>query len=304
MSQKSSLHRVLEILNRLNKGEKLCISQLANKYEVSERSIQRDFRMILEVFDDFLIKDGECYKGYKKVLLDELLQGSELMMLSNIVNVFDIAGTKSFLSSETKKLIQNSMNIYSFKAKPFELLKQTNQLRKLEQAIRHKKEIKLVYERENEIFKFTIQPYKIIFLNENFYLVGKDIRDENVLRLRIALIQEINLSSKTFYHEPKIVDYIHSLQTPWKQFNKKEITIKLLVKYKVTHYFLLKKYLPSQKIVQKYDNGDIQITYQISNFKEIEELIIKWLPKIEIIEPKELNNFIKKELLVRLNGLN
>lgn len=303
MSQKSSLHRVLEILNRLNKGEKLCVSQLADKYEVSERSIQRDFKIILEVFDDFLIKDGECYKGYKKVLLDELLQGSELMMLSNIVNIFDITNTKSLVSNETKKLIQNSMNVYSFKAKPFEVLKQTSELKKLEQAIRHKKEIKLIYERENEIFKFIIQPYKIIFLNENFYLVGKDIDDENILRLRIALINKISLSSKTFYPNPKIVDYIRTLQTPWKQFNKKEITIKLLVKYKVAHYFLLKKYLSSQKIVQKYDNGDIQVTYQVSNFKEIEELIIKWLPKIEIIEPLTLKTYLKKEFEYRLSNL-
>jgi predicted DNA-binding transcriptional regulator YafY len=303
MSQKSSLQRVLEILNRLNKGEKLCVSQLAEHYEVSDRSIQRDFKIILEVFDDFLIKDGECYKGYKKVLLDELLQGSELMMLSNIVNVFDITDTKSLVSSETKKLIQNSMNVYAFKSKPFEILKQTDELRKLEQAIRQNKEIVLVYERENEIFNFIVNPYKIIFLNENFYLVAKDINDDNILRLRIALIKSVTLSSKTFYPEPKIIDHINTLQTPWKQFNKKDITIKLLVKHRVAHYFLLKKYLPSQKVLQEYDNGDIEVAYQVTNFKEIEELIIKWIPKIEIIEPKELQSFIKKELLSKLNKL-
>ena len=303
MSQKSSLHRVLKILNKLNKGEKLCVSQLAEEHEVSERGIQRDFKMIREIFDDFLIKDGECYKGYKKVLLNELLQGSELMMLANIVNVFNITDTKSLLSSETKKLIQNSMNVYAFKSKPFELLKQTDELKKLEQGIRQNKKMTLVYERENERFNFTVNPYKIIFLNENFYLVAKDINHHNILRLRIALINNVTLSSKTFYPEPKIINHIKRLQTPWKQFDKKEITIKLLVQHRVAHYFLLKKYLPSQKIVQKYDNGDIQVTYRVSNFKESEELIIKWIPKIEIIEPIELKTYIKKELKYRLSSL-
>jgi len=303
MSKKSSLHRVLEILEQLNRGKKLCVSRLAEQYEVSERSIQRDFKMIIEVFDDFLIKDGECYKGYKKVLLDELLQGSELMMLSNIVNVFDIVDSKSLLSAETQRLIKNSMNVYSFKSKPFEVLKQTKELKLLEQAIRQKKETILVYERENEIFNFVVNPYKIIFLNENFYLVAKDINNNNILRLRIALLHSVRLSSKTFYHEPKVINYIDTIQTPWKQFDKKEITIKLLVKHRVAHYFLLKKYLPSQKIIQKYDNGDIIVTYQVSNFKEIEELIIKWIPKIEILEPKELQVFIKSELLFRLSEL-
>ena len=206
MSKKSSLQRVLEILNRLNQGEKLCVSQLAERYEISDRSIQRDFKMIIEVFDDFLIKEGECYKGYKKVLLDELLQGSELMMLSNIVNVFDITDTKLLLSSETKRLIQNSMDVYAFKSKPFEILKQTETLKKVEQAIRQNKEMILIYERENEIFNFKVNPYKIIFFNENFYLIAKDINDGNILRLRIALIQDVTLSSKTFYPETKIIN--------------------------------------------------------------------------------------------------
>jgi len=53
MSQKSSLYRVIEILKRLNDGEKLCVSRLVAEYEVSERTIQRDFKMIVEVFETF-----------------------------------------------------------------------------------------------------------------------------------------------------------------------------------------------------------------------------------------------------------
>jgi len=41
---------------------------------------------------------------------------------------------------------------------------------------------------------------------------------------------------------------------------------------------MLKKYLPSQEVVAYFDNGDIEVQYTISNYKELEELTIKWLP--------------------------
>ena len=43
MSQKSSLYRTIEILKHLNEGGKLCVTRLAQEYEVSDRTIRRDF---------------------------------------------------------------------------------------------------------------------------------------------------------------------------------------------------------------------------------------------------------------------
>jgi hypothetical protein len=36
MSQKSSLHRTIEILKNLNEGKQLCVTRLAQEYEVIE----------------------------------------------------------------------------------------------------------------------------------------------------------------------------------------------------------------------------------------------------------------------------
>jgi len=94
------------------------------------------------------------------------------------------------------------------------------------------------------------------------------------------------------------------MQTPWGKFQKNLINIELHISNNISQYFILKKYLPSQKIVKKFKNGDIQITYKVSDLKEIEELIIKWLPHLQIVEPKELKDKVKKELIYRLNALN
>ena len=63
MGQKSSLYRTVEILKMLNEGQKLCITNLAYAYDVSDRTIRRDFELIKELFGNFIIKEGECYQA-------------------------------------------------------------------------------------------------------------------------------------------------------------------------------------------------------------------------------------------------
>jgi len=304
MSQKSSLQRVLEILNRLNKGEELCVSQLAEHYEVSDRSIQRDFKMILDVFDDFLIKEGECYKGYKKVLLDELLQGSELMMLSNIVNVFDITDTKSLISSETKRLIKNSMDVYSFKSRPIEQAYNQDILKIMEHAIKFNKELEILYHGRYIINKSVqVQPYKLVFSVDNLYLIVKLPIENKIQKLRVSNIETVKLTSKNFYKDREIEHYITSSQTLFANDASKDIVVRLHVSKERSKYFVYKKYLSSQKIINKFENGDIEIEYHVNNFNEINNLILTWMPEVKVIEPQELKAILRKKLISKLNCL-
>lgn len=169
---RNALYRTLDILKRLNDGQKLCVSQLDLEYEVSSRTIRRDFEIIREIFGDFLSKEGDCYKAFKKVILDEVLNASNLMTLSNIVNIFDTIKLSDQISDSTKSLIKKAEDIYDFKTRPFEKLTNFEILEKLEHAIKFRKEIKIAYKTQEKTFYAKIQPYKIVFLNENFYLVG------------------------------------------------------------------------------------------------------------------------------------
>jgi len=304
MSKQSSLHRVLEILNRLNSGEKLCVSRLLDEYEVSERTIQRDFKIIIEVFDDFLIKDGECYRGYKKVLLDELLQGSDLMMLSNIVNIFDIANNPSLISNHTKQLIKNSNDIYLFKSNPIEKVKNKSTFKILEHAIKFKKESKIIYHgRYIPNQKLTIQPYKIVFYINNFYLLAKNITDNNIRRFRISNIEYIEVTNKVFYKDKEIEYFINSCQTLFADDSSRDVKVKLIIPKVRAKYFFYKQYLPSQKITKQLDNGNIEVEYQLNNIYEVEHLILKWMPEVTILEPLALKELIRERLLEKLESL-
>ncbi|XPV67721.1 MAG: helix-turn-helix transcriptional regulator [Halarcobacter sp.] len=304
MSQKSSLYRTIEILKDLNAGKKLCISNLATAYEVSDRTIRRDFELIKEIFGDFVSKEGECYQAYKKVLLEDVLNARDLMTLANIVNLFGITQKESLISDKTKALIKQSMSVYDFKSRPFESIKKIEVIKKLEHAIKFNKEVKIKYKSERAVTQTNFRPYKILFLNENFYLVGENASKSQFEFRRISMIEEVTDTKKTFYAHSDIQKFIKKIQTPWAVFGKDNILVKLRVSKKVSRFFIFKKYLPSQEVVHTFDNGDIEVHYNVSSLNELAELVIKWLPNINIISPQSFKKMLKRKLKQKLLSLN
>ena len=303
MSQKSSLYRTIAILKRLNDGKKLCMGSLAQEYDVSERTIRRDFTLIRKLFGDFMSKEGECYKAYKKVLLDDVLNATDLMTLANIVTLFGITNRESLVSNETKTLIEHAMSVYDFRTRPFETVQNTDVLKKLEHAIKFHKEVKIRYQSEKALTHANFHPYRILFLNENFYLVGENHSKKHFEFRRISLIEEVTYKSKTFIPHSEINAFIRTIQTPWANFGQEDKTVQLRISKKVKRFFLLKKYLPSQKVIEQFDDGDILVEYSVTNYHEVEELIIRWLPDVQIVSPRNLKKMIQRTLQRKLVGL-
>ena len=303
VNQRSSLYRTISILKRLNEAQKLCVSHLALEYEVSERTIRRDFELIRDIFGDFISKDGECYKAYNKMLLDDVLHATDLMTLANIVNLFGTTQKQSLITPHTKKLIKRSMSVYDFKSRPFENMQNLDILKKLEHAIKFQKEIKIRYTTERTTSYTLFWAYKILFLNENFYLVGVNASKDVVEYRRITMIEDVTYTKKSFFKNSHIEEFFDSMQTPWASYANPKVDIKLRVDVSIRRFFIKKKYLPSQRITHTFDNGDIEVVYTITNYKEVEELIIKWLPKVRIISPRNLNKMIKKVLAKKLHSL-
>ena len=305
MSHSDSIRRVVEILNRLNEGKTVKVERLSQLYEVHPRTIRRDLALIKEIFGAFLIKEGESYRAYEKPLLDRVLSATQLMQLSNIVNLLQLTDHDQSITESTRALIKRANEVYAFKSKPFEQLQNLDILKKLEHTITYRQSILVLYQGNIEELEYLIKPYKIVFLNENFYLIGaySHRNGESVQFLRLSMIRKVTTTGKTFTHTREVTRFIDQLQTPWALFGLPEQTIRLRVNKRIKKYFIAKNYLPSQKIVSEYPNGDIQITYTVTRLREVEELIIKWLPQIKVLEPLTLRTYLKKILMHKMRDL-
>ena len=303
MGQKSSLYRTVTILKRLNEGKRLCVDTLALEYEVSERTIRRDFVLIQELFGDFISKEGVCYWAYQKVLLDDVLNASDLMTLANIVTLFNLADRSALITKETQSLVKHALQVYDFRTRPFESLPNREVLKKLEHAIKFHKSVKIRYRSEKAVTHANFHPYRILFLNENFYLVGENHSKKHFEFRRIALIEEVNYRSQTFIPHSDIDAFIRTIQTPWANFGASDKSVQLRISKKVKRFFMLKKYIPSQSVIEEFDDGDILVEFRVTNYHEVEELIIRWLPDVEVVSPKNLKKMVRRSLKRKLEGL-
>ena len=330
--QTKQTERVLDLLNRFNNGSRVCIQELQNAsmeaynfygskqdllwfnenklLPMSEKSIRRDLDIVKKYFpESFELIRGEkgCYKSLNKKVFDNFLNPETLSLMvqtfniaqrNNMFNSFDINDNdKKILNKKAKE----KNDVYEFKNRPFETRKSDTALfHTLEHNIKYKKSILIEYENtDNSFFKIEVRPYKILFMNDNFYIACAN--DKYIYSTyRISKIKSIKELGKKFNVNPEIEQFIKDIQTPFSSYTQgyrsKLIKIVIKVKKDKAYFFKAKKYLISQEIEDEDSNGNLIITYAVTQEREVEELIKKWLPSIKVIQPLSLKTKIENEL--------
>jgi predicted DNA-binding transcriptional regulator YafY len=312
--------RVLELIKRFNNGQKVCIEQLQNdpcwwsekKQEfMSEKSIRRDLDVIKAIFPESFerIRGAKgCYKAITTEVFNNFMKPE---VLSLMVQTFNMASRNDMfdkfdLDDSDKDIIKEQIkeldNIYEFKNKPFENAKSDTKLFKsLESAIKYRKYITISYPNNGTIEDIEVKPYKILFINENFYLACEVEHERyEFSNYRISKIQSVQDSSKRFYPNRDIENFIKDIQTPFatykRDYKKHLIEVKLEVDSKKAFFFKSKDYLKSQKIIDELPNGNIIISYKVTQVLEVEELIKRWMPYIKVIQPLSLKQKLEDEM--------
>jgi predicted DNA-binding transcriptional regulator YafY len=324
--------RVLYLIQRFNNNEKICIDKIireaqidaedhipniwlnSNNSPVSERTIGRTLKVIKEYFPDSfeLIRGAKgekgCYKAVTKKAFDNFMQPE---ILSLMALTFSMASRSDLfdnfnINEDDKKLLSKELKdinkVYDFKNKPFETTKtDTKILKTLEHAIKYHKYIIVKYPISGKLTKIEIKPYKIIFINENFYLAYEVDREEYMFSMfRISKIKTIEETAKTYHINREISNFIQDIQTPFSQYipdyKRFLIDVEVEVDSKKAYFFKAKKYLKSQEILKEKENGNLIINFKVTQEREVETLIKGWLPYLKVLTPISLKNKIENEL--------
>lgn len=307
-------HRVLELMRRFNNNQKVCIESLQNEhlwYEKSEKTIRRDLDIIKEIFPDTFHRiQGEtgCYKAITNELFNNITSAENMTLLVQTFNIADRSNLFKNLDIESAdkaildKKIKESQGIYLFKNKPFENKSGDLELfKKLEQAIYHRKEIEIDYRPIDEVTKRVIKPYKIVFMNENFYLASEvDHPDYQFSLFRISKIEGVEFTKRNFHQKRELTLFIKEMQTPMAKYtqNYKEELIDVTVEVAASkaQHFKSKKYLPSQTIAKEKADGSLILAYKVTTELEIVDIIQRWIPHMKVVEPNSLRERIFKNL--------
>jgi len=98
----------------------------------------------------------------------------------------------------------------------------------------------------------------------------------------------------------KLPKYILDIQTPFPlyqpEYRKFLVEAVLEVDAEKAYFFKNKNFLKSQKIIETKEDGNLLISYQVTQDIELEELVKRWIPYVKVIEPVSLREKIERDL--------
>lgn len=279
------LFRLNSIWQRLREGEILCVKDLAQEFNVSTKTIQRDFneRLIQKLPIE---KIGHKWKVKNGHSIDKNLSFEEDLVLDVLKELASSMG--SSFGNKANNLfskLQNSHTnpIYS-KIEIEDISDKTDLIKQLQEAIINFTQIEFYHNKKYR----SVEPYKITTFDGYWYLYGKDLNDK---RLKTFYIKEMkNFTTKQIKFEENILALkkLDSAINIWFEPNNELFEVRLLVDSLVSKYFIRRPLCKSQLVTKEFDDGSIEILLTATSEKEIIFELKKWLPNLIIVEPKKI----------------
>ncbi len=291
--------KLFHFLEYIVKHKKYCTKELSNILDTDIRTIQRYKKEIEEYFQiSFLQSEKGCYSipditNIKKLILEP----ASIDDFSKMVDILSLANHKflDFLQIDKKILKQYiDTDIYLLKESPFEELVNFKLLFKLKQSIKYRQYIDIEYNLDQTTIFSMVKPLKILFANNNWYLavICEDELNNGFRFLRINFIKDIQTHKKTFQQDIQAQNFIKNFQSLYSGYKKESFEVIVQISSEVKRFFKVKKFLPSQKIVDENDDF-LTLSYQITNDEEILFIAKTWLPYFKIISPQYLDTKLK-----------
>lgn len=261
--------RLAQILDRLYQGQELRISALAKEFQVSTKTIQRDFKEGLK--SNFLVREGNAFrlKTSKKDQRDAFV----LDVLENLA-----CGIGGKFKEDACEILEklHSFN-RCFQAPLFDVSNKLKEITKIQDALKNHSLLSFVYRGEKY---HQIQPLGLYTIKRSIYLSG--ILREEKRFFRLEEIQDCRLSKN------KIVSHAN-------QHEAKD-RIVLFVYAQASSYFQSLSWGEDQKIICDGDQNLI-VEFSCDNQEAILQEILSQIPHVIVLEPQSLKERIERRIL-------
>jgi predicted DNA-binding transcriptional regulator YafY len=299
------IFRLFYILNKLNNSKPVTTRELAEEFNVSMRTVQRDLE-ILNSAGFFLSspKRGiyQFEEGYSLKKVE--LTNEEASLLSFLYDVSKSLGKKFEESFQKilKKVIQKEYEFPFYAKIPESANLKENYpfLENLEEAICENQKVKIKYQKDQEIKTFTICPLKLIYYDGFWYLLSQIESKGWLLKFRLENIKEVELLDEYFVEPENLKTMLEQSMNIWFS-EKKKNKVLLKIDKEVAPFFKQRKYFPYQKIIKENKDSSLIIEAKVSDYMEAIPTILGWIPHISVIKPKEMKEQIKERISNYIN---
>lgn len=269
------------ILTRLNNGQSLTVSGLAEEFNVCTKTIRRDLTERLAYLG--LIREGKYYRLPKGVLGQR--SNTDLRRFTRI---FGIEGLFPRWEDHLLNLLlgETDNNPFLIKNRPHENCGAfMSSLNALSEAIRAGKRISFTY--KGKAFSQS-EPYRLVSDKGIWYLAALD--GGTLKSFVISAMTDIQVSNKAFMPDPEVHQRIEEAESIWYGDELTEVLVS--VSARVAPYFRRRALYPGQEIIHTTSTGDLLIISRVAHPGQIIPLIKYWMPEVEVIQPVSIRNQI------------
>ena len=286
------------ILERLQNGETLSITELAREWDTTTKTLQRDFKKLMEgSYGIIRADDGKQFsvaKGYNR----SKSTATAIKMLDSLSA--DIGGefyTKT--QAALHKIQQHIDSPFYTRIDVEDISSKLDIVEKLEDAISNQKMINFTYKPlDSDTAKMykNIRPYKIIIFHGFFYLFAeiKSSKGAYYPKFYLKEIREVELLNTTFVANEEVLERINKAIGFWFDSINEPFDIILHLDKEVVIYFERKPI--KGQYMKKNSDGTAELTVSITNKNEIFTILKQWLPQVRVIEPYSLQEEFEKIL--------
>lgn len=289
--------RLVQVLQRLNEGEKLDPQRLAEEFNVSLRTIQRDLNERFAYLQ--LVKSEGCYTmdtaWLGKLTFKDVQRFATLAGLQGLFPALDT----EFLREMFDRSLQETLLVHG---PQFEDSSEfLTDFKKLRLAIRDRYGVRFTYRKDAGDKDVCVHPYRLISHLGVWYLAGSDQDDAGKPKAySLAKIARLRVLDETFEPDGAIQAMLEAEDSIWLNQNKLEAVLKVAAP--VAHYFKRRKLIAGQQIVKELEDGGLLISGRFAHPNQIVPIVRYWLPNVRIVSPEEWQLDLERELQSYLDG--
>lgn len=300
MTVHNRIERLSSILSLLHSGIKLSTPTLVQKFNVSSKIIQTDFKeYLIPLFNDetiFYSYDSKSYLAKNNFLTKTFLTADELALIAILKNKSKDKYSDSDLYEKVNMLFKNYEDVLSHSIYTLSDIEKIDKFKteiiQIQHAIDRKKVIKCVYRDKAR----KLYPLQIKNFDGFWYLICFDTNYQDIRKYHLNSITDVVELIETYTFDIEIIEKFDNAINAYFKPELEAQTVQLFLDEEVSKYFLRKPISKTQRVIQTYNNGSCDIELYVSDFMEIIPSIQKFIPHVLVIEPSELKIIIDGNL--------
>ena len=290
------IDRLIGIITILLQKEKVTAPYLAEKFEVSRRTINRDIEDICKAGIPIVTTQGvnggisiaEGYKIDKTVFTGEELKAifAGLKSLNSIAQDRKYQNIIEKFSADDKGLIIDNHILIDLSSHYKSTL--APKIAEIRQAIEDSCEIEFIYYSNRGEQRVSIEPYLVVFQWSNWYLLGYREEKDEFRLFKLNRLWELQCTDRQF-----IPREIPDEKLDFSTYFTDEIHAVVLFD-ESEKYKLIEEY--GRDCIKTLEDGRLKFEFQFTNSDYLQEWVLSFGEKAELLEPKALREELKTRL--------